>query len=226
MTQDLPPVAPETPQADPQTPVPGALDTLQQAMRRARHDNAERSGVLADLRATRLARLELLQEALNPLTAQIPADVDIFDIGLMPGANPRLFIDMLAFVEMGRDGRLYRLFQDTRYGRTKIADSEDIETLVEAVTEYVARRLIEREKALAADMMRPKASRGSEPTGTAPSTEPSPAPTARHDTGSRGARWFTTAFAFLIDLLGSVAFFMILAWIVWYLWTRMHMPVP
>ena len=120
-------------------------------MRRARFDDAERSGAVADLRLARLGRLDVLQDALRPLIAQIPADIDCFDVGIMPGANPRLFIDMIGFVEMGRDPRVYRFLQDTRHGRVVLAESETIEVIVEAATHYVARRLLERDKALASD---------------------------------------------------------------------------
>lgn len=121
-------------------------------MRQARVENAERAGVLADLRAAQIGRLELLAEALKPLVGQVPADVDLFDIAVMPGSTPRLFVDMLGFVEMGRDARIYSFIQDRRHGRFVLAESESIDVIVGAVTQYVARRLLEREKALAADL--------------------------------------------------------------------------
>jgi hypothetical protein len=52
---------------------------------------------------------------------------------------------------MGRDKRTYRFVQDTRYGRKILAESAEPEEIVEGVTKYVARRIIERERALAAD---------------------------------------------------------------------------
>jgi hypothetical protein len=50
---------------------------------------------------------------------------------------------------MGRDKRSYRFLQDARYGRTLLAESMNVAEIVEAVTKYVAQRLIERERALA-----------------------------------------------------------------------------
>ena len=50
---------------------------------------------------------------------------------------------------MGRDKRIYRFVQDTRYGRKVLAENVSIPEMVEAVTKYVAQRLIERERALA-----------------------------------------------------------------------------
>jgi hypothetical protein len=54
---------------------------------------------------------------------------------------------------MGRDKRIYRFVQDTRFGRIVIAESHDVAALVDAITDYVARRMIEREHALVATPM-------------------------------------------------------------------------
>ena len=82
---------------------------------------------------------------------QAPPGVDLFDLTLARGDRPRVFLDMIAFVEMARDRRTYRFFQDTLHGRVLIAESQKIETIVAACTNYVARRLVERERALAAE---------------------------------------------------------------------------
>jgi hypothetical protein len=124
---------------------------LQQALREARIDAAERSGVVVDLRDAELARLELLDEALDPMFKDVPAGVDLFDRGISRGDTPRLWADAIAHVAMGRDKRIYRFVQDTRFGRTVLAESYDIPVIVDAVTRYVARRLVERERALASD---------------------------------------------------------------------------
>ena len=120
-------------------------------MREARIEAAERSGVVVDLRDAEVARLELLNEALDPLFADMPADVELFDRGVSRGDVPRLWVDVIAHVEMGRDKRQYRFVQDTRYGRAVLAETYDVPEMVRAVTRYVARRLVERERALADD---------------------------------------------------------------------------
>lgn len=125
--------------------------SLKNAMRRARIEDAERSDVVAELRGAELARLEMLAENLEPVYAQLPDDVDIFDAGVMPGERPRLFIDMIGFVEMGDDKRTYRFVQDTRHGRITVAESEKSDKIVDAITDYIARRMLERERALASD---------------------------------------------------------------------------
>ncbi|MGE3247270.1 MAG: hypothetical protein AB7F96_11520 [Beijerinckiaceae bacterium] len=134
-TSDIQPVAP----------------SLKGAMRRARIEEAERSEVVAELRGAELARLEMLAEYLEKIYAQVPEDVGLFDGGIAQGDRPRLFIDMIGFVEMGPDKRTYRFIQDTRHGRVILAESERRDTMAEAVSGYVARRLLERERALASD---------------------------------------------------------------------------
>ena len=126
-------------------------NVLQEAVREARIEAAERSGVVVDLRDAELARLELLNEALDPLFKEIPDNVELFDHGVSRGDVPRLWIDVIAHVEMGRDKRQYRFVQDTRYGRAVLAESYEASELVEAITHYVARRLVERERALTDD---------------------------------------------------------------------------
>src|SRR5262252_6590946 len=123
---------------------------LRDALRKARIDAADRSGVVVDLRDAELARLEILNDALDPLFAQVPDNVDLFDRGISQGETPRLWIDVVAHILMGRDKRIYRFVQDTRYGRIVLAESHDVPVIVEAVTDYVARRMIEREHALVA----------------------------------------------------------------------------
>ncbi len=128
-----------------------ASSPLKEAVHQARVEAAERTSVVVDLRDAEVARLELLNEALDPLFAEIPPEVELFDRGLSRGDTPRLWIDAVAHVAMGRDKRIYRLLQDTRVGRRVLGESHDIAEVVRAVTGYVARRLIERERALDED---------------------------------------------------------------------------
>jgi hypothetical protein len=122
---------------------------LKEALRKARVEQAERSTVVVDLHDAEVARLELLNEALDPLFDEIPSEVDLFDRGLSRGETPRLWIDSVAHVDMGRDKRVYRFLQDTRYGRKVLAETAQVDHMVDAITKYVAQRIIERERALA-----------------------------------------------------------------------------
>src|SRR6516165_3668423 len=121
---------------------------LRDALRQARIQAADRTGVVVDLRDAEVARLEILNYALDPLFAQVPEQIDLFDRGISQGDTPRLWIDVVAHVMMGRDKRMYRFVQDTRFGRIVLAESHDVPVIVEAVTDYVARRMVEREHAM------------------------------------------------------------------------------
>jgi hypothetical protein len=154
---------------------------LRDALRKARIEAADRTGVVVDLRDAEVARLEILNEALDPLFAQVPDNVDLFDRGVSQGETPRLWIDVVAHVMMGRDKRIYRFVQDTRHGRIVLAESHEVPAIVDAVTDYVARRMIEREHALVA--------------GPAPEPEEKPKP-------RRGWGMFLLGF-----ILGAVALF-------------------
>jgi hypothetical protein len=131
--------------------VGGPVSPLKEAMRQARVEAAERTSVVVDLRDAEVARLELLNEALDPLFADIPPEIDLFDRGVSRGDTPRLWIDPVAHVAMGRDKRTYRFLLDGRFGRRVLAESHEIGDIVKAITDYTARRLVERERALDAD---------------------------------------------------------------------------
>lgn len=169
---------------------------LATALRRARVANAERSDVLAELREAEFARLEILRDHLAPVLAQVPEDCDLFDVCVSHGGRPRLFIDHLGFVEMSRDRRVYRFMQDTRHGRVAIGESDDVATLVEAITEYIAHRLIERERALTIDF----AARGGVRAFAAEASSASPAP-------QRASSPLYRVFLFFIEGAGAAAFF-------------------
>ena len=130
-------------------PEPQPPERLKEALRKVRVDQAERTDVVVDLHDAEVARLELLNEALDPLFEEVPAEVDLFDRGISRGETPRLWIDAIAHVAMGRDKRVYRFLQDTRYGRKVLAESVNVPEIIDTVTKYLALRLIERERALA-----------------------------------------------------------------------------
>ncbi len=192
-----------TPPLDPAAEEAGRA-SLKEALRLARVESAERADVVGDLRSAELARLDILHDALRPVLAAVPADADMFDAGLVGGAHPRLFVDTIAFVDMGRDRRLYRFQQDTRLGRTMLAESERVGPIVDAVTAYLARRLVEREKALAALPASALADAEAEAIPAVP-------PRRRRLWRVAGAVW-----TFLVDLLGTVALLLLLLLGLWY----------
>jgi hypothetical protein len=129
---------------------PPVARDLSAALRSARMQQAERSDVIVDLRAAEIARLELLRDDIAAVMRQVPAEhASLFDGGLIPGYPPRLWIDILTFVEMARDKRTYRFQRDTREGRMTLHETADAREMADKITTYVAHRIIERERALA-----------------------------------------------------------------------------
>jgi hypothetical protein len=189
------------------------VTSLNAALRRARAETAAQTGALADLRAAEVARLEILREQLEPVLAQLPRDCDMFDVAVSPGERPRLFIDQIGFVEMTRDRHGYRFVQDTRHGRIEICESAKLETIAEAVTAYMAHRMIEREKALAADYASGKASAA----GAARAAVRSE-PRAIVAQGGALKRKYLQTYLFLIEVVGSAVTFGLLfllgAWLI------------
>ena len=174
---------------------------LSEAIRRVRTAEAERSDVVVELRDAERARLELLAEELQSVFADVPADNETFLFAVAGGTPPRLWIDMTAFVAMGRDRRTYRFLKDTRIGRTVILETAEIGDMADCVTDYVAERIIERERALEGDWLLKRARR----------KESAPQKRARKliDAAtavpeSRSLGWIVAAFLFGILLCGVV----------------------
>lgn len=159
---------------DPIRPRPEPVPNLRDAVRRARLDDAERSAAVAELRTAERVRLEILRDALAPVMAELPEDASLFDNGLVPGEHPRLHVDILAYVEMGPDRRHYRFVQDTRWGPRVMVETDDIQAAVRAVTDYVALRVVEREKALASDSIGGRALQPARPVPVMAAAEPPP----------------------------------------------------
>lgn len=192
--------------------------SLKTALRRARVEGAEQSEAVAELREAEIARLEILEEAIRPVVEQTPSDIDLFDVGLVHGERPRLFIDMIGFVEMAHDRRVYRFLQDTRHGRAIIAESERVDRMVAAITNYVARRLVERERALASDWRsreEPAAAAGrveAAPAATNGALKPPPAIDAPEPGGAR------EAFRTFLAMVGALALCAAAAYGAWLYW--------
>lgn len=119
---------------------------LAHAIRDVKNATADREDVVVELREATRMRLELLANELQPVIAELPSDVDMFDFAVSSGLQPRLWIDAIAHVSMGRDRRTYRFLKDTRIGRVVLAESADMKPVVEQVTRYVAERIVERQR--------------------------------------------------------------------------------
>lgn len=171
------------------------LHSLAEAMDKAREAQASRDDVVVDMKQAARARLELLAQDLKSVIDDLPANADQFEFALTSGETPRLWIDMTAFVRMGRDRRMYELVKDTRLGRTLLVETDDREKMGKAVTGYVAERLLERERAIEGDWISRKT-----------------APAENQPAQARARSGWRTLFIFLLGLILGAAGLVAWAW--------------
>lgn len=126
---------------------------LVDAIRMAKIAAADRGDVVADMRDADRARLELLAQELKPVFDDVPADDPQWDFALSSGLQPRLWIDATAHVAMARDRRTYRFVRDMRLGRIVVAESPELRIIAEAVTIYIADRLVERARLMEGEVV-------------------------------------------------------------------------
>jgi len=119
---------------------------LSKSMERMKSRQADRDDVVVELKQSQRTRLELLARDLQPVFNDVPDDNGQFEFALTNGETPRLWIDMSAYVRMGADKREYELIKDTRMGRTILAASSDMVRMGQVVTDYVADKILERER--------------------------------------------------------------------------------
>jgi len=187
---------------------------LRAALRRARLSEAERSDVIVDLRQAELARLELLGEKLEPMLLQLPPDSDLIDCQVVPGYRPRLWIDMLAYVQMARDRRGYELVSESRAGRQVLFHSEDVGAMAGKVTDYIAHRLVERDR-LAARTREPAPPEPDAPRSPAlPAALPIAPGAAAVDSAGAQTMFWRVAFAFMLGVVTGIVALLVLGLIV------------
>ena len=131
----------------------GKVRRLSDAVRRMRVAESERADAYADLHEGDRARLSLLAEELQGVFSELPADDAYFICKVAGSTPPRLWIDPTTHVVMARDRRSYRLLKDTRLGRLTLNESADHDETADAVTDYIAERLIERERSIESDAL-------------------------------------------------------------------------
>ena len=185
---------------------------LTDAIWRVRIAEADRSDGSVDMQEAERARLDMLADELRGVFADIPSEDDQFILSVSGGAQPRLWIDMTAFVAVGRDRRTYRFLKDTRLGRTVIVETSSIDDVADTVTNYVAERVIERERALEGDWLSKRIRRDpKKPDGEGQSLVEIPELRRRRVIESRAAGWVVAGFlgGVLIGAIGLLAY----AWI-------------
>lgn len=186
------------------TPINQARSKLSEAVRDVKNALADRDDVVVDMREAHRMRLELLASELSPVFADVPSDIDYFDFALSSGLQPRLWIDAVSHVAMGRDRRTYRFVKDTRLGRVVLAESPDMKIVGDQVTRYVAERLVERQRLMEGGiepMELPK-----------PQAEPATETKPQADVGTRGRTILGWLGLVLVGVLAGLAVSTALFW--------------
>lgn len=135
----------------------GKSKRLSEVVREVKIAAAERQDVVVDMKEADRARLELLAEELVPIFDEVPDENEQFDFVISSGLQPRLWIDAVAHVQMGPDRRTYRFVRDTRQGRIVMAETGDMMRAADSVTHYIAERIVERQRFLETEQVRPEA---------------------------------------------------------------------
>ncbi|MEM1316674.1 MAG: hypothetical protein AAGF29_00205 [Pseudomonadota bacterium] len=180
--------------------------SLQGAVERLRERDAERRTAQSGRLAAERLKLEQLADELRPVFDEIDPNDDRFEFTLSAGCSPRLWIDQTAFVAMGRDGSLYRMFKDTRNGRVVLAEMAGTDGMADLVAEYVAERVIAREQMIDSDVVPLRILRQADtPPTRVGKLDRRAAPASRT---IRRARWFLLgAIAAVIALFAAVTFY-------------------
>jgi hypothetical protein len=139
------------PEANADNAAGGSPRKLSDVIREVKNAAADRDDVVVEMREASRMRLELLAQELEPFFAEVPKDIEWFDFAVSSGAQPRLWVDAVSHVGLGRDRRTYRFVTDTRLGRTVLAESTDLHVVGEQVKRYVAERIVDYEKAMAGE---------------------------------------------------------------------------
>ena len=128
----------------------GAYDGMRDSLRQARLAEAAHHEAVLALRDGKSLRLQVLKDDLAPIVASSPDVAQAFDLALIPGENPKLWIDLVTAVVMEPDHRTYRLVQDSQAGREMLLETADRTEMTERIKLHMAHRIIARERQIAA----------------------------------------------------------------------------
>ena len=119
------------------------------ALRQARLAEAAHFDAVLALRDAKSIRLQILKDDLAVIVAATPEARETFDLALVPGDPPRLWIDLVTSVIMEPDPRTYRLVQDSQSGRDVLLETGERAEMLERLKLLMAHRIIARERQMA-----------------------------------------------------------------------------
>jgi hypothetical protein len=130
-------------------PTAGESKELDEALRQARVKEAAHFEAALDIRDAQTLRLQVLKDDLAPLVASKADASEFFDLALIPGDPPRLWVDLITSVVMAPDPRTYRLIEDSHAGRETLFETQERHEMVERIRQHMAHRLIARARRMA-----------------------------------------------------------------------------
>ena len=96
---------------------------LDEALRQARLKEAAHFEATLDIRDAETLRLQVLKDDLAPIVASRREAADFFELALVPGDPPRLWLDFITSVVMAPDPRTYWLVEDSQAGRETLLET-------------------------------------------------------------------------------------------------------
>ncbi len=118
-------------------------------LRLARIAESAHFDAVLDIRDAKTLRLQVLKDDLAPVLAANAEANRVFDLSLIPGEPPKLWIDLITSVVMEPDPRTYRLIRDTNNGRETITETASRTEMVEQIKLHMAHQLVARERRMA-----------------------------------------------------------------------------
>lgn len=120
------------------------------ALRRARLAQAAHFDAMMDIRDAETLRLAALRDDLAQALAARTDRPGFVDLALVPGAPPKLWVDLVTHVVMEPTPRVYRVVQDRASGKAIMFESADRESVKARLLDLVAHRMVDRERVLVA----------------------------------------------------------------------------
>lgn len=194
---------------------------LAEAIRGAQVAAADRGDFVSDAKEADLARIEILAQDLQSVFDEVPADDLQWDFALSHGIQPRLWIDPTSHVMMARDRRTYQFVRDTRLGRIVVAESSEVRAISDAVTNYIAERIVERRQLMEGARVGLIDARPA-PEPPSPRQDAPLAPAAKIRSRKSGLSTIVTAFYWF--LIGAVAGAGLLLAVFWDRFSHYFMP--
>ena len=129
---------------------PATSRSLQEAVRKARVEEAYGLDEAADRRDSEIARLELMKADLQVVFAEIPANDDRFTLMLVPSRPARLWIDLFTYAAIDDASGAYLFVRNSESGRRTLFSSSNVADIADRIVRYMAHEIVRRERIEAA----------------------------------------------------------------------------